>query len=400
MRKSASRLDPDQAEAIALRALAFLAEEPARLGRFLALTGMGPQDLREAAGHGETLAAVLDYVLHDESLLLEFTANNAIAPASIAPAQALLAGRRRAMTGRARIGIDLGGTKIEGLLLGAGGEEITRERIATPRHDYEATIAAIAGLVSRLDAVAGMRASVGIGMPGSLSPATGRVQNANSTWLNAKAFDIDLAAALGRPVRLANDANCFALSESVDGAGAGARSVFGVILGTGCGGGVVIDGRLIDGPRGIGGEWGHNPLPWATADEHPGPECWCGRRGCMETWVSGKGLEDDHLRETGTAAPAAEIARMASSGDTAAIATLDRHVSRLARGLAGVVNIIDPEVIVLGGGLSQLRHLYEQLPSLMARYIFSDHATVIVRPPKWGDSGGARGAAWLWGGCE
>ena len=301
------------------------------------------------------------------------------------------------MTGGARIGIDLGGTKIEGLLLGAEGEEITRERIATPRHDYTGTIDAIAGLVARLDTAATGRASVGIGMPGSLSPATGRVQNANSTWLNGRAFNTDLAAALGRPVRLANDANCFTLSEAVDGAGANARSVFGVILGTGCGGGLVIDGRLVDGPRGIAGEWGHNPLPWAEANEHPGPECWCGHRGCMEAWVSGPGMEADHFRATGSAVTAVEIALEAADGDAAANATLDRHASRLARGLACVVNIIDPEVIVIGGGLSQLRHLYERLPSLMAPHIFSDGTTVAIRQPKWGDSGGARGAAWLWG---
>ena len=294
------------------------------------------------------------------------------------------------------IGIDLGGTKIEGLLLGPGGSEVLRERIATPRHDYQATIAEIVGLVARLDRAADERPTVGIGLPGSISPATKRVQNANSTWLNGRAFDVDLAEALGRPVRLANDANCFALSEAVDGAGAGARSVFGVIIGTGCGGGLVIDGRLIDGPRGIGGEWGHNPLPWAGQDEHPGPTCWCGRKGCMETWVSGPGLEADHSRVTGTEMAAAEIVRLAEAGKSRARVSLGRHALRLARGLAAVVNIIDPDLIVLGGGLSRLGHLYKRLPGLMKPYIFGHSPNVVIRPPKWGDASGVRGAAWLW----
>ncbi|MGQ0672569.1 MAG: ROK family protein [Hyphomicrobium sp.] len=295
-----------------------------------------------------------------------------------------------------RIGIDLGGTKIEGLMLDRAGDAFTRARIETPRHDYEATLGAIAGIVAELEANAGVSATVGVGMPGSLSPATGRVQNANSTWLNGRAFDVDLAATLGRPVRLANDANCFALSEATDGAGAGAASVFGVILGTGCGGGFVHGGRLVDGPHGIGGEWGHNPLPWAGDDEHPGPLCWCGRKGCMETWVSGPGLEADHARATGRTATTIEIAAAAAAGDAAAEATLERHASRLARGLAAVVNILDPAVIVLGGGLSHLAHLYLRLPELMAPHIFADRATIAVRPPRWGDAGGVRGAAWLW----
>jgi fructokinase len=199
-------------------------------------------------------------------------------------------------------------------------------------------------------------------------------------------------------VRLANDANCFALSEAVDGAGAGARSVFGVILGTGCGGGLVLGGALIDGPRGIAGEWGHNSLPWATAEEHPGPRCWCGRCGCVETWVSGPGLEADHAHVTGTSISAEEIAARADRGDAAARAALDRHASRLARGLAHVINIFDPDVIVLGGGLSKLAHLYAQLPQLAAPYVFSESPQVVIKPPVWGDAGGVRGAAWLWGG--
>jgi fructokinase len=295
-----------------------------------------------------------------------------------------------------RIGLDLGGTKIEGIFLGPDGRERARERIPTPRGDYAGTIGAIATLVARLEAEGGGTGTIGIGIPGSLSPITGLVQNANSTWLNGRPFDRDLAAALGRPVRLANDANCFALSEAIDGAGADARSVFGVILGTGCGGGIVIGGRLIDGPRGIGGEWGHNPLPWAAASEHPGPECWCGRRGCMEVWVSGPAIKADHQHVAGEELSTEEIFRRAAVGESAAAATARRHVSRLARGLAHVVNIIDPDVIVIGGGLSRLQHLYEMLPGLMAPLIFADQASIVVRPPKWGDASGVRGAAWLW----
>jgi fructokinase len=197
-------------------------------------------------------------------------------------------------------------------------------------------------------------------------------------------------------VRLANDANCFALSEAVDGAGAGARLVFGVILGTGCGGGIVHERRVMDGPLGVGGEWGHTPLPWAAADEHPGPRCWCGRDGCMETWVSGPAMAADHARATGASLTPKEIVAEAERGSGAAQATLERHVSRLARGLAGIVNVLDPDVIVLGGGLSQLGHLYARLPELMAPHVFSDHVAVTIRPPRWGDAGGVRGAAWLW----
>ena len=296
----------------------------------------------------------------------------------------------------ARIGIDLGGTKIEGVLIAQGGAESARRRVATPRGEYAGCVTAIRDLVLSLERAAGLRGSVGIAIPGSISPITGVLQNGNSTWLNGKPFDRDLAAALARPVRLANDANCFALSEAVDGAGAGARTVFGVILGTGCGGGIVHRGHLLDGPRGIGGEWGHNPLPWAEASEVPGPLCWCGRHGCMETWVSGPGMAADHARVTGEAIAAEEIVARAAAGNAAARSTLDRHASRLARGLAHVVNIIDPDVIVLGGGLSKLAHLYATLPGLMAPHIFADQASIDIRPPRWGDAGGVRGAAWLW----
>ena len=295
-----------------------------------------------------------------------------------------------------RIGIDLGGTKIAGIVLTDDGSIAAQSRLDTPKGDYGKTIDAIATLVDELTIRAQGDASVGIGIPGSLSPATGRLQNGNSTWLNGKPLDKDIEKAIKRPVRIANDANCFALSEATDGAGAGAASVFGVILGTGCGGGLVIDRRIVNGPRSIGGEWGHNPLPWPEPHEYPGPRCWCGRNGCMETWVSGPGLADDHLRSCGSRLSAERIAREAGEGNAEARETLSRHVSRLARGLAGVVNMFDPELIVLGGGLSNMPHLYDELPSLMAPHIFSDDTRVRINPPAHGSESGARGAAWLW----
>lgn len=295
-----------------------------------------------------------------------------------------------------RIGIDLGGTKIAGIVLDAGGKTLARARADTPRDDYQTTIESIAALIHKMIQGAVDNPRIGIGIPGSISPATGLVQNANSTWLNGKAFKQDLEQALRLPVRLANDANCFALSEAVDGAGAGSRSVFGVILGTGCGGGLVVDGKLVDGPRGIGGEWGHNPLPWPSADEYPGPRCWCGRMGCMESWVSGPGLTADHARAFGETRSAEEIASRAAQGCDKSRASLERHASRLARGLAGMINIFDPEVIVLGGGLSGMPHLYKQLPGLIAPHIFSDNASLDIRPPRHGAESGVRGAAWLW----
>jgi fructokinase len=296
-----------------------------------------------------------------------------------------------------RIGIDLGGTKIAGVALGPTGETLAETRMSSPQGNYDASMAAIADLVVELERQASTKqATVGIGMPGSLSPVTKLIQGANSTWLNGRPFDQDLADRLGRPVRIANDANCFALSEATDGAAAGANTVFGVIIGTGCGGGVVVHGRVLEGARGIAGEWGHNPLPWAAAAEHPGPTCWCGRPGCLETWVSGSGMAADHKRVTGEPLTGEQIAAAAASGNAAAQATLDRHASRLARGLAHMVNLFDPDVIVLGGGLSQLPHLYRVLPGLMSRWVFSDTADVTIRPPKWGDASGVRGAAWLW----
>ena len=298
-----------------------------------------------------------------------------------------------------RIGIDLGGTKIEAVVLDRSGGVRARVRRPAPRGDYHGSIAALAAIVGEVAQQAGGdagEAPVGIGMPGSISPRTRLVQNANSTWLNGRPLAADVAAALARPVRLANDANCFALSEAADGAGHGACTVLGVILGTGCGGGIVVDGRLLDGPRGIGGEWGHNPLPWATAAETPGPACWCGRRGCMETWVSGPAMTRDHEAAGGEALSAEAIVAAAGAGSAAAQATLDRHAGRLARGLAHVVNILDPDVVVLGGGLSRLEHLYDVVPRLISRHVFADMGAVDIRPPRWGDASGVRGAAWLW----
>jgi fructokinase len=305
------------------------------------------------------------------------------------------------MSRRLRIGVDLGGTKIAITALDEGDAELAAHRIPTPRGDYGATLAAIAALVAEVEAALDRAepGSIGIAMPGSISPATGLVQNANSTWLNGRPFRADLSARLGRPVRLANDANCFALSEAADGAAREARSVFGVILGTGCGGGLVYEGRIIDGPRGIGGEWGHNPLPWPDARDQPAPSCWCGLRGCMESWVSGPALYRDYLAKSGDAHLASDalgVVHRAEAGNEAALATLDRHASRLARGLAMVVNIFDPEIIVLGGGLSQIERLYAVLPALMAPFIFADHREVTIRPPAHGAASGARGAARLW----
>ncbi len=298
---------------------------------------------------------------------------------------------------RYRLGIDLGGTKIEGAILDPSGAIIARHRIPSPRGDYRSTLEAMTAVVLTLERECGAACSVGVGMPGSISPITGRLQNANSTWLNGTPFDADLMELLQREIRFANDANCFALSEAVDGAGQGARTVFGVIVGTGCGGGIVIDGRLVDGPRGIGGEWGHNPLPWPTPSELQVDPCWCGRVGCLETWLSGTAVATDHYRITGQKFSCEAIAEAADAGDRDAIATLDRHMERMARALATVVNMIDPDVIVVGGGLSALPHIYRDVPQLAAPMIFADQATLTIRPPRWGATSGVRGAAWLWG---
>ncbi|NLI75554.1 MAG: fructokinase [Candidatus Riflebacteria bacterium] len=294
-----------------------------------------------------------------------------------------------------RIGIDLGGTKIEGIALDHTGAELARRRVPTPR-EYGASIAAIAALVAGLEAVCGRRGTVGVGIPGIVSPVTGLVKNANSTWLIGKPLDQDLETALERPVRLENDANCFAVSEAADGAAAGAGVVFGVIVGTGCGGGLVVHGRVLTGRNAIGGEWGHNPLPWPDTDEWPGPPCYCGKQGCIETFVSGTGLAADFQRVTGTALPAPEIVRRAAAGDGPATAALERHERRLAKALATVINIVDPDVIVLGGGVSNIDRLYQTLPRLLPEYVFSDSVTTPIVPPRHGDSSGVRGAAWLW----
>jgi fructokinase len=296
-----------------------------------------------------------------------------------------------------RIGVDVGGTKIEAIALSDTGEIPVRLRVPTPRDDYRGTLAAIAGLVERVERTIGEKASVGIGMPGAISPATGLVKNANSVWLIGRPLAGDLSALLGRPLRFANDANCFALSEARDGAAAGASSVFGVIIGTGTGGGIVIAGQVLTGLNAIGGEWGHNPLPAPLDDERPGPACYCGRHGCIETFLSGPGLSRDHHRATGESLPPAEIARRAEAGDPAASATLDRYEDRMARALAGVINLIDPDVIVLGGGVSNIARLYRNVPARWTRYVFSDRVDTRLVPPKHGDSSGVRGAAWLWG---
>ena len=296
-----------------------------------------------------------------------------------------------------RIGVDLGGSKIEAALLDEAGTVRFRHRIPAPQQDYSATVAAVAELVAQADSEAGEAgASIGIGIPGTISPATGLVKNANSTWLNGRPLDRDLGLALGRPVRIANDANCFALSEAVDGAAAGAHAVFGVILGTGVGGGLVIGGHVLTGANAIAGEWGHNPLPWPAPAELPGPVCWCGRHGCIETWASGPALARDHRGSTGRSLATAEIAERAAAGDAQATESMTRYEERLARALAHAINIIDPDVIVLGGGLSNIARLYENLPRLWEKWVFSDQVVTRIVPPLHGDSSGVRGAAWLW----
>ena len=277
-----------------------------------------------------------------------------------------------------RIGVDLGGAKIEAIALAANGTTLVRRRVPTPRDDYDATIDAIVTIVDGLEQEIGARGTVGLGTPGAVSPATGRIKNSNSTWLLDRPLAEDLAARLARPVRLDNDANCFALSEATDGGGLDAKVVFGVILGTGTGGGIVVDGRPLVGANAIGGEWGHNPLPWPESDERPGPPCYCGRRGCLETFLSGPALSRDY------------------AGDAGAEAALRRYEDRLARGLASVINVVDPDVIVLGGGMSNIDRLYDQVPRLWAPYVFSDRVDTRLVRPAHGDSSGVRGAAWLW----
>ena len=283
-----------------------------------------------------------------------------------------------------RIGIDIGGTKIEALALDAAGREMFRKRIPTPRGDYEATVAAVVSLVAEAGA-----GTVGVGIPGALSRATGRVKNANSTWLIGRSLKEDLERALKREIRLENDANCFALSEAVDGAGQGARVVFGVILGTGVGGGIVVDGRVLTGPNAIAGEWGHNPLPLPTDADLPLPPCYCGRFGCIETYLSGPGIARDHQQITGARLAPEEIASLQGE-------SLRRYEERLARALATVINLLDPDVIVLGGGMSNIEELYGEVPRLWGRHVFSDRVTTRLARHAHGDSSGVRGAAWLW----
>lgn len=295
-----------------------------------------------------------------------------------------------------RIGVDLGGTKIEALAIDKAGRELVRHRIDTPRENYEATVAAIAELVRRIERETGRTGTVGAGIPGCISRLTGLVKNANSTWLNGRPLDRDLCNALEREVRVANDANCLAISEATDGAAAGKRVVFGVILGTGCGGGIAINAHIHDGANGIAGEWGHNPLPWARAEELPGPECYCGKRGCLEKWISGTGVAKDYQQATGREHTTREIMAAYDAGDPDASAAVDRFEDRLARGLAHVINMMDPDVLVFGGGLSRAEHLYRSIPERLPQYVFGGEVATPILQAKFGDSSGVRGAAWLW----
>lgn len=295
-----------------------------------------------------------------------------------------------------RIGVDIGGTKIEAAALGRDGAVRRRRRVPTPSGNYHATIAAVKALVESIEAELGVRANVGVAIPGTLSPTTELVKNANSTCLIGRPFGHDLMAALGRSLRFANDANCFALSEATDGAGHGAAIVFGAILGTGVGGGIVVDGRLLTGANAVSGEWGHSRLPWPRDDEQPGPACYCGKQGCTETFLSGPGLTRDHAAATGERIDASAIAAKAEAGDPEAGRTLDRYIDRLARGLASIINLLDPDVIILGGGLGRIDALYHAVPRRWGAYVFSDTVVTRLVPPRWGDSSGVRGAAWLW----
>jgi len=297
-----------------------------------------------------------------------------------------------------RLGIDLGGTKIAAVVLGEGDRVIWETRLPTPRDDYDATLDAIAQLVDAGERAAGARCSVGIGMPGAISPATGVVKNANSTWLNGRALDTDLEARLARPLRFANDANCLAMSEAADGAAAGAPVVFAAILGTGTGGGIVIDGRILTGANAIGGEWGHNPLPWPRDDERPGPACYCGRSGCIESFLSGPGLAADYARRGGGAARAEEVVSRAAAGEARAAEVLAAWTERLARAFATIINVLDPDVIVCGGGLSRLAHIYRDVPAQWTPWVFSDQVVTKLLPAAHGDASGVRGAARLWSG--
>ena len=295
-----------------------------------------------------------------------------------------------------RLGIDLGGTKTAAIVLDDRGRTVWEQRKPTPRNDYDATIELIAGLVADGERAAASPCSVGIGMPGAISPATGLVKNANSTWLNGRALREDIERRLGREVRLANDANCLAVSEATDGAAAGAEVVFGVILGTGTGGGIVVRGQLVTGANAIAGEWGHNPLPWPEDDERPGRECYCGRRGCLETFLSGPALSASYADLAGRTESGEAVVALAASGDESARAVLDRWTARLARALASVINVLDPDVIVVGGGLSRLDHIYSRVPEIWGAWVFSDRVATRLVQARFGDASGVRGAAWLW----
>jgi fructokinase len=295
-----------------------------------------------------------------------------------------------------KLGIDLGGTKIAAVVLDAAGRVVFEKRVPTPRHDYDGTIGAIRALVEEGEASVSASCSVGIGIPGALSPATGLVKNANSTWLNGRPLGSDLERALLRDVRLANDANCLAVSEATDGAAAGASVVFGVILGTGTGGGIVVNGRVVTGPNAIAGEWGHNPLPWPDAEEQPGPDCYCGLTGCIETFLSGPGLAADYRRRGGGEAAGEEIVRRAGAGEPLAVRSLAAWTRRLAKALATVINVLDPDVIVVGGGLSRIPSLYANVPRQWGAWVFSDVVATRLVASRHGDASGVRGAARLW----
>ncbi|HIA57454.1 MAG TPA: fructokinase [Candidatus Lambdaproteobacteria bacterium] len=295
-----------------------------------------------------------------------------------------------------RIGIDMGGTKIEGIALADSGEELLRRRIDTPRHDYDGTVNAIAGIVRSIEADTNQKGTVGIGIPGTISPQTGLVKNANSTWIIGKHFDQDLGTALEREVRLANDANCLAVSEAVDGAGAGAKVVFAIIIGTGCGGGIAIDQKVHTGLQAIAGEWGHISLGWMSPEEYPGTECYCGQRGCLETFISGTGFENEYERQTGIRKRGRDIAQLIEQEDVVAERVMRIYENRLARAIATAVNIIDPDVLVLGGGMSNISRIYKTIPELVQKWIFGGEFSTPIRPAKHGDSSGVRGAAWLW----
>jgi len=295
-----------------------------------------------------------------------------------------------------RIGVDLGGTKIEFVALEPDGHELHRHRVPTPHNDYDGTVRAVKEGVEKIEAGLSRSGTVGVGIPGTISQITHMVKNANSTWMNGRPFDRDLSTALHREVRCANDANCLAVSEATDGAGAGQRVVFAVILGTGCGGGLAIDGRVHNGRNGVAGEWGHTTLPWMRPEEYPGPECFCGYRGCIETWISGTGLEADYARATKTKLKGKEIIARCEAGEPDAVASLERFEDRLTRSLAQMVNILDPDIIVLGGGVSQVPRLYKDVPQRLKKYVFGREADTPVVVAKHGDASGVRGAAWLW----